>query len=127
MESILSNVRGDKEFSDSVQESANVSVIFLVVGISGVITCPVESAVVIPNREDIFLSDCNRFLFLSKDFSHQGQKILCRIAINSDNFIALLRRKLFHDGLNHAIGVFVKLLEVMAKIPHDMGTVQNSF
>ena len=97
------------------------------VGVSGIVTGPIESAVIVPDGEDILFSDCNGFLFLTKNFSHKGQEILSWITINSDNFVALLRRKLFHDGLNNAVRILVELLEIMAEISHNMGTVENSF
>jgi hypothetical protein len=124
---VLPGVRRQEELPHSVQKPASISVVFLVVWVCSIVASPIQSTIVIPNRKDIFFSDCNRFFLLAEDFTHESQKILSGIAVDSDDFVAFLGRELFHDGLDNAVRVLVELLEIVSEIPHDMRTVQNSF
>ncbi len=125
--SVLPGVRRQKELPNSVQKPASVSVVFLVVGVGCVVASPVKSAVVVPNWEDIFFSDSDGFFLLTKNFSHESQEVFSGVSVDSDDFVAFLGRKLFHDGLDNAERILIKLLEIVPEIPHDMRTVQDSF
>lgn len=109
-----------------MQEPSNISIVFLVVWISCVISCPIETTIIVPDRENIFSSSSYRFHF-PKNFPHEGHKILSGIPINSYNFITFLTGKLLHHPFNHIIRSAIKLLEIVPEVSHNVSAFENSF
>lgn len=91
-----------------------------------IVSCPVQSTVIVPNWEDIFLPSGNGLFLLSEDLSHQSHEILGWVPIDSYNLITSLRWKLLHYSLNDTVGIFVEFLEIMAEISHYVRTVEDS-
>ena len=99
-----------------MQETTQVSVILLVVGVSREVTGPVETAVVVPDWHYVFRSGDHRF-DLVEDLAHQSDKVLGGVAIDSCDSIALFHGELFHHIFHDSIGILVKFLEIMSKVP----------
>ena len=96
------------------------------VGISGKVSSPIEATIIVPDREDVLISSDYRFDITPKYFFHEGDKILCGIAVDSYHSVALLHRKLLHHVLDHTIRVIVEALEVVSKVTHDVVALQDT-
>ncbi len=119
----ICNVGWREGLTRSIEEPAGVSVHFLMVGICCVIAGPIESAVVIPDGHDVLLPGHHR-LGLFEDLAHQNQKVLCWVAVYCAHFVAFLHGELFHKPFHHMVRIFVKLLEIVAEVSHDMITLE---
>lgn len=66
----LINITIDEYFSCSMKQTTKIPITFFMVSISSIISCPIQAAIIIPNREYILASCYNRFNIFSKHFTH---------------------------------------------------------
>ena len=88
-------------------------------GIGCEVTSPIQSTVIVPDREDVFCPGGN-FFHLSKHLAHKDFKVLGWITIDSTNLSTLLLRELIHESFHYIVGVFVELLEIVTEVSHDV-------
>ena len=88
-------------------------------GIGCEVTSPIQSTVIVPDREDVFCPGCNLFN-LSKHLAHKDLKVLGWITIDSTDLSTLFFRKLLHEPFHHIVGVIIKSLEIVTEVSHDV-------
>ena len=109
-----------------MQKSPNISIVFFMKRVGGIVPSPIQAAIIVPNWEHI-LCPCSHIYCLGKDLTHQSHKILSGISVLSGHSITLLPRKLFHHAFNYVVGSAVEFLKIVAEISHDMVALKDSF
>ena len=106
-----------------MQKSTQITIILFMVCVCCIVTSPIKTTIVIPNRHDVFCS-VNQRLHFVENFPHQSHKIFSWVAVDCHHPTAFVHRKFLHHSFYHWIWIVIEFLEVMTKISHNMSTLQ---